>query len=94
MGNIPQSLLRLGAPSSTSLSKSQKWSIMTNVSTKIGRGPTKCHSIKLNMGEYLLDSLMISIQMGGVDVVLEFQWLQSSGIMALNFQYLFIIFSS
>jgi hypothetical protein len=30
----------------------------------------KCHSIKLNMGEYLLDSPMISIQMGGVDVVL------------------------
>jgi hypothetical protein len=31
----------------------------------------KCHSIKLNMGEYFLDSPMISIQMGGVDVVLE-----------------------
>ena len=30
----------------------------------------KCHSIKLNMGEYLLDSPMISIQMGCGDVVL------------------------
>jgi hypothetical protein len=37
---------------------------------------------------------MISIQMGGVDVVLGVQWLQSLGTMALNFQYLFIIFSS
>ena len=30
----------------------------------------KCHSITLNMREYLLDSPMISIQMGSVDVVL------------------------
>ena len=30
----------------------------------------KCHSIKLTMGEYLLDSLIIAIQMGGVEVVL------------------------
>ena len=30
----------------------------------------KFHNIKLNMGEYLLDSPMISIQMGSVDVVL------------------------
>jgi hypothetical protein len=54
----------------------------------------KCHSIKLNMGEYLLDSPMIAIQMGGVDVVLGVQWLQSLGIMALNFQELFMRFSS
>jgi hypothetical protein len=53
----------------------------------------KCHSIKLNMGEYFLDSPMISIQMGGVDVVLGVQWLQSLGTMALNFQYLFMRFS-
>jgi len=30
----------------------------------------KCHSFKLNMGEYFLDSPTISIQMGGVDVIL------------------------
>jgi hypothetical protein len=36
----------------------------------------KLHSIKLNMGAYLLDSPMIFIQMGGVDVVLGVQWLQ------------------
>jgi hypothetical protein len=35
----------------------------------------KCHSIKLAMGVYLLDSPMIAIQMGGVDVVLEFRGL-------------------
>jgi hypothetical protein len=54
----------------------------------------KCHSIKLTMGEYLLDIPMITIQMGDVDVVLWVQWLQSLGIMALNFQELFIRFSS
>jgi hypothetical protein len=53
----------------------------------------KFHSIKLNMGEYLLDSPMISIQMGGVDVVLGVQWLQSLGTLSLNFQYLFMRFS-
>jgi hypothetical protein len=54
----------------------------------------KCHSIKLNMEEYLLDSPMISIQMGGVVVVLGVQWLQSSGTMAFNFQDIFMRFSS
>ena len=52
----------------------------------------KCHSIKLNMGEYLLDSPTISIQMGGVDVVLGVQWLQSLGTISLNFQDIFMIF--
>ena len=36
---------------------------------------------------------MISIQMGGVDVVLGVQWLQSLGTMALNFQDPFMRFS-
>jgi hypothetical protein len=36
---------------------------------------------------------MIAIQMHGVDVLLGVQWLQSLGIMALNFQELFMIFS-
>jgi hypothetical protein len=53
----------------------------------------KCHSIKLTIEDYLLDILMIAIQMGGVDVVLEVQWSQSLGIMALNFQELFMRFS-
>jgi hypothetical protein len=44
------------------------------------------HSIKLNMDDYLLDSPMIAIQMGGVHVVLGFKWLQSLETMALNIQ--------
>ena len=46
----------------------------------------KCHNINLAMGEYVLNSPMISIPMGGVDVVLGVQWLQSLGIVAFNFQ--------
>jgi hypothetical protein len=54
----------------------------------------KFHSVKLNMGEYFLDIPMILIQMGGVDVILGVQWLQSSRTMALNFQDIFMIFST
>ena len=36
----------------------------------------KCHNINLTMGEYLLTSPMLSIPMGGADVVLGVQWLQ------------------
>jgi hypothetical protein len=50
----------------------------------------KCHSINLNTGEYLLDSPMISIKMGGVDVVLGVQWLESLGTMTLNFHDIFL----
>ena len=53
----------------------------------------KCHNINLDTGEYVLNSPMISIPMGGVDVVLGVQWLQSLGTMAFNFQKLFMKFS-
>ena len=36
----------------------------------------KCHNIKLTMGEYVFNSPMLSIPMGGADVVLGVQWLQ------------------
>jgi len=36
---------------------------------------------------------MLSIPMGGVDVVLGVQWLQSLGTIAFNFEELFIKFS-
>ena len=52
----------------------------------------KCHNIKLTMGEYVLNSPMLSIAMGGVDVVLGVQWLQSLGMVAFNFQELFLNF--
>ena len=37
----------------------------------------KFHKINLTMGEYVMNSTMISIPMGGVDVVLGVKWLQS-----------------
>ena len=54
----------------------------------------KCHNIKLIMGEYVLNSPMLSIPMGGDDVVLGVQWLQSLGTVAFNFQELFLKFLS
>ena len=36
----------------------------------------KCHKITLTMGEYVLNSLILSIPMGVVGVVLGVQWLQ------------------
>ena len=46
----------------------------------------KCHNIKITMGEYVLNSAMLSIPMRGVDVILGVQWLQSLGIGAFNFK--------
>jgi hypothetical protein len=45
------------------------------------------------MGEYVRNSPMISIPMGGADVVLGIKWLQSLGTMDFNFQELFMKFS-
>ena len=45
------------------------------------------------MGEYVMNSPMNSIPMGGADVVLGIQWLQSLGTVAFNFQELFMKFS-
>ena len=52
--------------------------------------PWKFHNINLVMGEYVLNSPMIIIPMGEVDI---FQWLQSLGTVAFNFQKLFMKFS-
>jgi len=49
-----------------------------------------CHNIKLSMGEYILNSPMLSIPMGGADVLLRVQWLQYLGTIAFNFQELFL----
>jgi hypothetical protein len=53
----------------------------------------KFHKIDLTMGEYVMNSPIIVIPMGGVDVVLGVQWLQSLGKMVFNFQKLFMKFS-
>ena len=61
------------------------------------RGPIncsgKCHNINQFMEECVLANPILSIPMGGVDVVLGVQWLQSLGTIAFNFQELFIKFS-
>ena len=43
-------------------------------------------NMKLSMGEYVLNSPMIFIPMGGADVVLGVQWLQSLGTKLLIFK--------
>jgi hypothetical protein len=53
----------------------------------------KCNKINLTMGEYVMNIPMISIPMGGADVVLGIQWLQPLGTMDFNFQELFMKFS-
>jgi len=50
------------------------------------------HSIKLSMVEYVLNSEMLSIPIGGPVVVVGFQWLQSLGMIAFNFQEPFLKF--
>ena len=52
----------------------------------------KFHNIKLTMGEYVLNTPILSIPMGDVDVVLGVQWLQSLGTVAFNFQEFFLEF--
>ena len=52
----------------------------------------KCHNVKLSMGEYVLNSLVLSIPMGGANFVLGVQWLQYLGTVAFNFQELFLKF--
>jgi len=45
------------------------------------------------MGEYVMNSPMIAIPIGGADVVLGIQWLQSLGTLDFNFQELYMKFS-
>ena len=53
----------------------------------------KCHKITLSMGDYVLNSPMLSMLMGGVVVVLGVQWLHTLGRVAFNFLELFMKFS-
>ena len=53
----------------------------------------KFHKITLTVGEYVLNSPMIGITMGGANVVLGVQWLKLMGTVAFNFQELFMKFS-
>ena len=50
----------------------------------------KFHNFRLTMGEYVLNIQMLSIPMGGADVLLGVQWLQYLGTIAFNFQEIFL----
>ena len=53
----------------------------------------KCHNIKLTMGEQVLNSPMLSIPMGGVDVVVGVQWLQYLGTIAFIFKKFSLVYA-
>jgi hypothetical protein len=53
----------------------------------------KCHKINITMGEYVTNIPMIYIPMGGTDIILGVQWLQSFKTVDFNFQDLFMKFS-
>ena len=52
----------------------------------------KCHKVKLQMQEYNLESDFFAIPLGGVDVVLGIQWLQTLSTYSANHQEHFIKF--
>ena len=52
----------------------------------------KCHKVKLQMQEYNLDSDFLAVPLGGIDVVLGIQWLQTLGTYSVNHQEHFIQF--
>ena len=52
----------------------------------------KCHKVKLQMQEYNLESNFFAVPIGGVDVVLGIQWLQTLGTYSANHQEHFIEF--
>ena len=53
----------------------------------------KCNNINLTMGKYVMNIPMTAIPMGGANVVLGIQWLQSLGTIDFNFHELFMKFS-
>jgi hypothetical protein len=53
----------------------------------------RCNKINITMEEYVMNSPIIAIPMGGVDGVLGIQWLQSLGTMDFHFQERFMKFS-
>lgn len=52
----------------------------------------KCYNTNLVMEDYILNSPMYAISMGGVDIVLVVQWLTTLGTVEMNFQELFMRF--
>ena len=54
----------------------------------------KSHKVKLQMQEYNLESDFFAVPIGGVDVLLGIQWLQTLGTYSANHQEHFIEFQS
>ena len=52
----------------------------------------KCHKVKLQIQDYNLESEFYAVPLGGVDVVLGIQWLQTLGTYSANHQEHFIKF--
>jgi hypothetical protein len=55
-------------------------------------GVGKCHKVKLQIQDYNLESQFYIVSLGGVDVVLGVQWLQTLGTYFVNHQKHFIKF--
>ena len=53
----------------------------------------KCHKVKLQMQEYNLEFDFFVVPLGGVDIVLGIQWLQTLGNYSANHQEHFIQFN-
>ena len=52
----------------------------------------KCHKVKLQIRDFNLESEFYTVTLGGVDVVLGVQWLQTLGTYSVNHQEHFIKF--
>ena len=52
----------------------------------------KYHKVKLQMQEYNLEFDFFAVPLGGIDVVLGIQWLQTLGTYSANHQEHFIMF--
>jgi hypothetical protein len=59
---------------------------------KIIDGVGKCHKVNLQIEDYELEYGFYTIPLGGVDIVLGFQWLQTLGTYLENHQKQFIKF--
>lgn len=52
----------------------------------------KWHNVKLQLSEYKMESSFYTVPLGGVDVILGIQWLQTLGTYLTNHQMQFIKF--
>ena len=52
----------------------------------------KCHKVKQQIQEFKLESELYTLPLGGVDIVMGFQWLQTLGTYSAHHQKQFIKF--